>query len=109
VIAMQANTFISRLFAGAGISGFDEIVGRIAKLSHRFGHPVLLLQGDTHGYIVDHPLASGSPEHHVTTHAPNVTRVVVQGETTEEWLRVRIDPRSSHPFSWKREQLPSPL
>lgn len=89
VVAMQANTFVGSR------QGFEEINARISELARGFAGPVLLLQGDTHEYLVDQPL----PE------APNVTRIVVEGETAEEWLRLRIDPRTEQLFSWTREQL----
>ena len=71
-----------------------------------FGHPVLLLEGDSHDFKVDNPLASGDPAHGVTTPVPNLTRIVVQGGSAHfplEYLRVTIDPRQkSSPFSWER-------
>jgi hypothetical protein len=109
VIAMQANTFISRLFEGAAVSGFTDVLRHLAYLASRYPYPVLLLQGDSHSFIADHPLTHGSPEHHVSSHAPNVTRIVVQGETSDEWLSLHIDPHATHPFTWKRKHLQSPL
>jgi len=100
VLAMQADTF-----AGGRVDGFTAVVRRIAELASRFDGPVLLLQGDTHSYLVDRPLTNGSPRHGVTTAAPNVTRIVVEGETADEWLRLTIDPRSAALFSWTRERL----
>jgi glycerophosphoryl diester phosphodiesterase len=89
VIGMQADTF-------AGSTAFDSINERLEEGARRFKHPVLLLQGDTHVYKTDRPLAE----------APNLTRVVVQGETASEWLRLTVDPRTRDVFSWKREKLP---
>ena len=51
------------------------------------------------------PLKDGSPDHGVTTKAPNVRRVVVEGETAKEWLRLRVDPHLHKVFSWKRIKL----
>ena len=84
------------------MSGFDAIVQRIATRAKSFTGAVLLLQGDTHQYLTDKPLAAGSPENGVTTTAPNVTRVVVEGETAAEWLRLRVNPGAKAFFSWKR-------
>jgi hypothetical protein len=100
VIAMQADTF------GAGpVDGFSPIVERIAELAGRFDGPVLLLQGDTHRYLVDRPLASGSPANGVEVAAPNVTRIVVEGETADEWLKLTVDSRNRKLFTWEREQV----
>jgi hypothetical protein len=74
------------------LDGFDEIVGLIGSEAARFSRPVLLLQGDTHSFTVDAPYAG----------APNLTRIVVEGETASEWLKLTVDPRASELFSWER-------
>ena len=104
VIAMQANTFISRLYETA-VTGFTKLVEEIAQLAAGYDGEVLLLQGDTHQYLTDKPLEDGSPEHGVKTKAPNVTRIVVQGETASEWLRLRVDPGGAKLFDWERVKL----
>lgn len=86
------------------LDGFDVIVQRIADLSAAYGKPVLIVQGDSHSYLVDQPLAQPDVAHNVTTIAPNVTRLVVQGSTTREWLKLSIDPRTKAVFSWQRMQ-----
>jgi hypothetical protein len=89
VVAMQADTF------QGSQEGFEEILDRLTELAGEFDGPVLLLQGDSHEYLVDRPLPD----------APNLTRIVVEGETADEWLRLRIDPRGDQLFTWTREQL----
>ena len=92
VIGMQADTF-------AGSTAFDRINDRLEERAREFRRPVLLLQGDTHVYKTDRPLPR----------ARNLVRIVVEGETASEWLRLTIDPRSRKVFSWTREQLPPHL
>ena len=92
VIGMQADTF-------AGSTAFDRINRRLEDRARKFRRPVLLLQGDTHVYKTDQPLHR----------APNLTRIVVEGETASEWLRLTIAPRSREVFSWTREPLPPQL
>ncbi|MGH2947836.1 MAG: hypothetical protein ACRDPC_16555 [Solirubrobacteraceae bacterium] len=87
VVAMQADTIVGTR------TGFEAINDRIETLASRFDGPVLLLQGDTHRYVVDRPFES----------APNLTRIVVEGETADEWLRLGIDPRAPELFTWTRE------
>jgi glycerophosphoryl diester phosphodiesterase len=89
VIGMQADTF-------AGSTAFERINRRLEDRARKFRRPVLLLQGDTHVYKTDKPLSR----------APNLTRIVVEGETASEWLRLEIDPRSREVFSWTRVKLP---
>jgi len=102
---MQAD-----MWDGSLLNGFDPIVQRIADRSAAFGRPVLLLQGDSHVFTVDTPLAAGSPTHGVATAAPNVTRIVVDGAATaREWLKVTVDPSSTEDLSLRRiRQSPEP-
>lgn len=85
--------------------GFDDTIQKIAALSLAYGKPVLLLQGDSHVFKVDNPLAAGDSVHGVTTPVPNLTRIVVQGSTTaplSEWLKLHVDASASPPFTWQR-------
>ncbi len=88
LLGVQADTEI-----GAGQSGFAAIRERIAERAAQFDGPVLLIQGDSHRYLVDKPFAQ----------APNLTRLVVEGETIDEWLRLTINARTEAVFSWTRE------
>lgn len=101
VVAMQAD-----MWSGATRTGFNAIVQRLADRASAFEGPVLLLEGDTHDFLVDQPLASGSPSHGVTTAAPNITRIVVEGETASEWLRLTVDAQAPELFSWERMTVP---
>jgi len=86
--------------------GFSNTIQKLASLSLSFGKPVLVLQGDSHFYKQDNPLANGDAAHGVTTPVPNLTRVVVQGSNTTpktEWLSLHVDPDASAPFSWTRK------
>ena len=103
VVAMQADTWDAFSIAnGLPLNGFDAIVQRLAGHAREFERPVLVLQGDSHRYLVDRPLAGGDPVHGVTAPVPNLTRIVVEGETASEWLRLRVDPGSAGVFSWER-------
>jgi len=89
-----------------GLDGYTKFVQELAKLSLRFGRPVLLINGDSHLFEADHPLAdpsSATGKIYGTQAVPNLTRITVQGSTNEpsEWLRLTIDPRSPGVFSWE--------
>ena len=87
VLGMQAD-----MYDGATIDpAYDPIKAVIADRAERFGKPVLLLEGDSHKFLVDKPADMPA----------NVVRVVVQGsaETPHEWLRLRVDPASTQVFS----------
>ena len=101
VVAMQAD-----MWSGSA-DGFREIVQLLATRAAAFAKPVLLLEGDSHVYLVDRPRATGSARHGVTTAAPNLTRLVVDGETAvDEYLRLHIDPQAPQLFTWERVFLP---
>jgi hypothetical protein len=105
VLGIQADMWDPAAGA-AELTGYDQIVQKLAALILRFGRPVLLLNGDSHEFVVDNPLANGDPAHGVTTPVPNLTRIVVQGGAGHfplEYVKVRIDTRQKRaPFSWER-------
>lgn len=109
VIALQADMWDPEAAApgGDGLYGYTPFVRKLADLATRFRRPVLLLNGDSHVYGADQPLAdpaSATGLIHATQAVPNLTRITVQGSTNgpAEWLRVTIDPRASgQPFSWR--------
>jgi len=108
VIGLQADMWDPAAIVpgGDGLNGYTEFVRKLADLSVHFGRPVLLLNGDSHVFGADHPLAdpnSATGMIHGTQAVPNLTRITVQGSTNKprEWLRLTIDPSSSGVFSWQ--------
>ena len=105
VLAMQADMWDTT----SSLNGYDAFVQRIGNLAKDFGKPVLLLEGDSHIFRVDHPFTPGDPLHSVhakTPVAPNVTRLVVEGSNTVrtrfEYVRLTVDPSSAALFGWER-------
>jgi hypothetical protein len=105
VLGMQADMW-DPAAGTAGLTGYGEIVKRLASRVLEFGRPVLLLEGDSHDFKVDDPLAHGDPARGVRTPVPNLTRIVVEGGPDNfplEYLRLTIDTRCrTAPFSWQR-------
>lgn len=108
LVATQADMWDPEQTApgGAGLSNYTPFVQQLASLTLDFGRPVLLINGDTHVYMTDQPLADPSSTTGVIHHTlpvPNLTRIVVQGSTNApaEWLRLTIDPRTKTVFSWQ--------
>jgi len=85
---------------------FQPIVRAIAQESAKFHGPVYLFNGDSHVYNSDKPLDTGSKWlsfYGVTTAAPNLSRITVDGSTdVNNWLKVTIDPSSKQVLSWTR-------
>ncbi len=89
-----------------GLNGYMDFVKKLADLAVQFGRPILLINGDSHVFGVDHPLGdptSAAGKIHNTQAVPNLTRIIVQGSTNHpsEWLRLTIDPRTPEVFSWE--------
>jgi hypothetical protein len=108
VIALQADMWdpAAVVPGGDGLNQYTPFVRELANLATRFRRPVLLINGDSHVFGADRPLADSSSStgliHH-TLSVPNLMRITVQGSTTApaEWLRLTIDPRTPGVFSWR--------
>jgi hypothetical protein len=108
VIGLQADMWdpAAIVAGGDGLGNYTAFVHQLAQRALRFGKPVLLINGDSHVYGADQPLAdpaSASGKIHGTPAVPNLTRITVQGSTTApaEWLKLTINPESAQVFSWE--------
>jgi hypothetical protein len=90
VLALHADMFANRRTAA-----FRPIIQSLQERAAAFVGPVLMLNGDSHVYRIDRPFED----------APNFTRIVVQGETADEWLRLDIDPETPDVFAWDRQRV----
>lgn len=118
------------------IANYRQYIDNIAMHASKFERPVLLINGDSHGYRSDNPLMKGAPcttengaaEVACTDDAydkqpfgynvRNFHRIVVHGSTAPmEWVKLTIKSGESRgiskanafgPFSWQRkiQQLP---
>ena len=74
--------------------------------SRAFDGPVYLVNGDSHVYNSDRPLAAGSPWldlYGVERAAPNLERITVDGShNNDDYLRVTITPRKRQVLTWSR-------
>jgi hypothetical protein len=109
LIGIQADMWDPAIFTPASpqYSGFRDFVQLLAARTIAFGKPVLLLNGDSHVYEADNPLADhtafNSTVYGVTQDVPNLKRVTVDGSgTANDYLRLTIDPSSADVFSWSR-------
>ena len=113
VIMEQADMWDLDGNPASHIAEYGQFVDRIASGTVAFGKPVLLINGDSHGYLSDNPLAASDPLNslHPGHDVQNFHRLVVHGSTTPlEWIRLTIDPGAHHatsdttfgPFSWER-------
>lgn len=92
VVLMHANPRFELPTGDERRAGFEAIIDALRRLTAQFGRPVLLLHGDGHIFLVDRPLAGGSPS------APNLRRVQAFGYPWTEWIRIEVDPASGAVF-----------
>lgn len=105
VVALQADMWDPEAQAANKLGEYKTFVQALADATRAFPGQVLLLNGDSHRYLVDYPLADRSSTTGQIYDLPpvtNLTRIVVQGSTNApaEWLRLTIDGRKPYPFSW---------
>lgn len=67
-----------------------------------FGKPVLLIHGDSHHFIADHPLKARATNQTVA----NVTRLEVPGSPLVGWVRVVVAPDGRSPFAFEQRLVP---
>jgi hypothetical protein len=89
------------------IGAFQPWIQALIDEASSFDGPVYLLDGDSHVYNTDAPLAAGSPwltTYDVLGSADNLKRITVDGSSNNhDWLRVTVDkPGSGDLLSWER-------
>ncbi len=83
VLAMQADTFVGE---PGPASGFTHWLTALRDEVARWGKPVLLIQGDTHVFRLDHPLKDRDGKV-----MAQLLRVVVPGEREADPLMIDVD------------------
>ncbi|MCB4208564.1 metallophosphoesterase family protein [Arthrobacter sp. UM1] len=111
-IVMQADMFDSYLAAdpAAAREAFGPVIQAIADGARRTGLPVYILNGDSHKYKDQRPLAAGSPWAAVYGQAPvqNIRQITVEGAAeAHEYTRVTVASpsqagRPQEPLSFTR-------
>ena len=103
VLTMQADMWDPSAVAAGQTTAFVPIVEEIARQARAFGRPVLLVNGDSHLFTQDAPLATVSPVYPNAVAAPNLTRITVQGSTNtpRDWLKLRLNTTGA-PLTWQR-------
>ncbi|KRE56287.1 metallophosphoesterase [Phycicoccus sp. Soil748] len=91
----------------ADISAFRPLVQALAEETSRFDGDVYLVNGDSHIYNSDRPLAPGSvwlERYGVTQPAAGLERITVDGsDNNKDWLKVTVNrPGATSTLSWER-------
>ncbi|MGY4643009.1 hypothetical protein [Cellulomonas sp. URHB0016] len=107
-VLLQADMFdATSTPAWTDISAFQPLVQTLVDECSRFDGQVYLVNGDSHLYNADRPLATGSPwlrPYGVAGSADNLRRITVDGSSNNtDWLRVTINhPGAADVLSWER-------
>lgn len=113
VLMTQADMFDPSLLAAATanpetVSGFREIVAAIIEETNRFDRPVYLINGDSHVFAENQPLADGSPwlEIYGQPAADDLQRITVDGSANAtNYVRFTVAGNSSDVgdvLSWEK-------
>jgi hypothetical protein len=112
-IGVQADMWDPAFFGGPSSAAdqsdhFTPIVNKLAERALTFGRPVLLLNGDSHKFKDDHPMADPTTAQNqiygLEQGVPNIERVTTNGSTTacHEWVKLHVDPNASPILSVER-------
>ncbi|WP_344192480.1 metallophosphoesterase [Pedococcus aerophilus] len=108
VVLQQADMFDPTYTpAPTDISAFRPLVQALAEETNRFRGDVYLVNGDSHIYNSDRPLAPGSvwlERYGVTSPAPALERITVDGsDNNKDWLKVTVNrPGAASTLGWTR-------
>ena len=108
VVLTQADMFDPTVIpTQENFGAFKPLVQALIRESNAFGGPVYLINGDSHVYNQDQPLAAGSSWldfYGQDKAANNLTRVTVDGsDNARDWLKVTANKADdSSPLSFER-------
>lgn len=83
IIAMQSDIFDARV---PKESGFKDFINNISQLAQSYKKPVLLIQGDSHQYVVDQPIKNTQGQTQ-----ENIIRMIVPGANLVEAVEVKVN------------------
>lgn len=96
-IMIQANPGLEFDQSVADRQGYEEFLAALETRTQAYGKPVVLAHGDSHYFRIDKPRLLHQ------RFVRNFTRVETFGAGNVHWVRVRVDPRSEHVFSFQEE------
>jgi len=96
VIAFHANPGFEAPRTDDYRSAYEPFLTAMEEEAARFAKPVLVVQGDDHKYLTDHPILR----------LPNLTRLQVPGSPLVGWVRVFVTPARPSPFAFEQHLVP---
>jgi hypothetical protein len=102
VIAFHANAHFEDALTDPYRQAYELFTITLEEEAARFRRPVLLVHGDGHEYLVDHPLVQRTTGQRLL----NVTRMQVPGSPEVGWVRVLVRAGAPNPFSFEEHVVP---
>jgi len=102
VIAFHGNPRFEDPVTNEYRRAYEPFIATLEEEVEQFQRPVLLVHGDGHEYIVDHPLARRPTDRRLV----NLTRVQVPGSPRVGWVRVVVRPGAANPFAFEEHVVP---
>jgi hypothetical protein len=102
VVALHANPGFEAAADDPYRMAFEPFLATLEEQAERFARPVLIVQGDQHEYIVDHPLVRRT----TGARLQNLTRLQVPGSPEVGWVRVVVTPGAAEPFAFEEHVIP---
>jgi hypothetical protein len=102
VIAFHANPNFEGPARDPYRRAYEPFVRVLEEEVERYGRPVLVIHGDDHEYLVDHPLVRRTTGRRLA----NLTRMQVPGSPEVGWVRVVVAPGAASPFSFESRVVP---
>ena len=102
VIVFHANPGLGSPPGHRFRAAFEPFVTTLEEEIDRFDRPVLLVHGDHHEYLVDHPMHSRATGERLD----RVTRLEVPGSPDVGWVRVVVALDQPQPFTFESHIVP---
>jgi len=102
VISFHANPAFEEAVDHAYRRPYEPFNTAIEEEAEQFARPVLVMHGDNHDYIVDHPLVRRTTGRRLE----NLTRLQVPGSPAVGWVRVVVTPGAENPFAFEPHVVP---
>jgi hypothetical protein len=102
VIGFHANPSFERSPGDSERETYEPFLTALEEEVEAFGRPVLVVQGDDHIYIVDHPLVRRTTGRRLD----NLTRLQVPGSPRVGWVRVVVTPGPIVSFAFEQRVVP---
>ena len=95
VIAFHANPHFNARPGDPYRDTYEPLLATLEDEAAAFERPVLIVHGDGHEYVIDHPMR-----------ATSLTRMQVPGSPDVGWVRVVVDTKAKDPFSFDDHVVP---